>query len=158
VFCAGSVLELLSASSVSAVCQDSKVLRFLWFPFSITLSKSITWSWVHACFAPFYPFLLCFACFVSHSLRVRIFSSRGIFLFRLCTVAPTTILTRCLIDHVLLLVVSVLQIGVGVRGFSLTYCKLWCHVFGVLSRMSRIFIDNSPKGLFSDNIIRLQAN
>jgi hypothetical protein len=61
VYCAGSVLELLSASSVSAVSQDSKVLRFLWFPLSITLAsaKSITWSWVHACFATFDPFLLC---------------------------------------------------------------------------------------------------
>ncbi len=27
-YCAGSVLELLSASSVIAVCLDSKVLRF----------------------------------------------------------------------------------------------------------------------------------
>ncbi len=43
VYCPGSGLELLSAWSDKAVCQDSKVLRVRKFPLSITsaASKSI---------------------------------------------------------------------------------------------------------------------
>jgi hypothetical protein len=40
------------------------------------------------------------SCFISYSLRVQTFSSSGIFLFRLCS--STAILTRYLVDHVLL--------------------------------------------------------
>jgi hypothetical protein len=118
VYCAGSVLQLLSASSVSAVCQDSKVFRFLWFPLSITLAvgqsqlDDLESMRVLRHSTP--------SCFVSHSLRVRTFSSSGIFLFHLCSsnFNLDTVSGRPR-SSVLLLVVSVLQMGIGVRGFSL---------------------------------------
>ena len=49
-YCPGSSFELLSASFVIVVCQDSKIFLILKLPLSITLpfSKSITWSFVHA--------------------------------------------------------------------------------------------------------------
>ena len=50
-------MELLSAFSVAAVCQDSRLLLSLKFPLSVTLVwlKSILWSLFQACCATFDP-------------------------------------------------------------------------------------------------------
>ena len=65
VYCRGSGFELLSAFLSLAVCHDSSVRWLRKFPMSMTfaLSKSITWSLSHACFAMFEP-LLCFLTFL----------------------------------------------------------------------------------------------
>ena len=57
-----SGFELLSASLVEAVCQDSKVLQILKFLLSIILvfSKSIRWLLSLACFAMLEALLVCF--------------------------------------------------------------------------------------------------
>ena len=65
VHCRGSGFELLSAFLPLASCHDSSVRRLRKFPVSMifALSKSITWSLSHACFAMFEP-LLCFLTFL----------------------------------------------------------------------------------------------
>ena len=59
-YCFGKGLELLSASLVLAVCQDSKVFRIRKFPLSITLAllKSIEWLLCQAWAAILEPVLV----------------------------------------------------------------------------------------------------
>ena len=66
-YCFGSGHELLSASAVFAVCQDSKVFLVLLLAVSIIFApvKSIVWSKAHACLATLefiahcFVFLIC---------------------------------------------------------------------------------------------------
>ena len=73
VYCRGSGFELSAFLSL-AVCHDSSVRRVWKFPMSMTfaLSKSITWSLSHACFAMFEP-LLCFLTFLMCSAFLVLF-------------------------------------------------------------------------------------
>jgi len=77
-YCLGSGHELLSSSTVFAVCHDSTVFLVRWFQLSmiVELSKSITWSKVHACLATLEPlahrvvFLVCSFLLVLNDLLV----------------------------------------------------------------------------------------
>jgi len=60
-YCPGKGHELLLASAVFAVCQDSSVFLMRLLPLSIILAllKSMVWSKVQACFVTLEPLVHC---------------------------------------------------------------------------------------------------